>query len=759
MNRSIWVPPGPARAADPRVFRGQVSRIETYGFLANLHATELLAGTAIVAPQAINAGRPAPETRPVTVSAAGWVVVDPLRLLPHAGDNQAWWTYLETLASLSVELDLPRVAARWVADTLAAEGLGRAWRDVTDQSRLDSLTRLASAAMVLVADGELHRHQLGPAFNQDLEHRGRWAEMCRPETGQLGWKAAVQAVQNGRFEVHELEPWGPMLDVSGVMSSAALEAAPAAIARVLRRITRAVQGQARAGGIEKQAPRMRRGATPAPPLPAELHVDWVFEHPEVGAIWQRAGELRRNRTVSVLAYQLGRAARDAAMKSVSERVNAGRGEPAPPSGLARAMGDLSVALEPVLAGVRGDKNNEINERRVDAVLLAWSEVGQDIPHLRPALSGLQLELDPLRCLRMRVSGVALSPETKTVYVNLGAGWDRDELCYAFAELALHLLLGHPARTGDKEPGLWNLACDLLLAGWLREMGYGTPPPGAPYDETLSKLPSAEAIYLRLLDLPGAARRPASLRGGGLPDMMEGGEDAARALSEDEDRLWREAARRGMDDAQALMWAGSMPAGLLRELGERSAEPVPWRPALQAYLGSVVPTRVRRRSYARPSRRASLNPMEPRPARDREEPGPRHSLVVVIDTSGSVSDRDLAEALGGIRTTCQVLGIERVRVLSCDAGVTDHGWTAPWRAGDRVQLTGGGGTSLVPALQLTDQLAEERDGVHPETPMLIFTDGLFEDRLAPGREHAYLMPPGCRLLFPTSAPVFTVRAQP
>ncbi|WP_045234835.1 hypothetical protein, partial [Deinococcus pimensis] len=229
----------------------------------------------------------------------------------------------------------------------------------------------------------------------------------------------------------------------------------------------------------------------------------------------------------------------------------GRGAPA--AGLVKAMEELSTALRPVLAGRRGDKANEANERRVDAVLLAWSDVGQEVPHLRPALSELSLELDPVRCLRMRVSGVALDPRARTVYVNLGAGLTHDELKYGFAELALHLLLGHPARGKDKQPDAWALACDLLLAGWLEAMAYGKRPDDAPYHPVLSKLDSAEAIYLRLLDDPTLLRRRASLRGQGLPDLIGEGEDAARALTEEEDRLWREAAARGMEEADALRW--------------------------------------------------------------------------------------------------------------------------------------------------------------------------------------------------------------
>jgi len=77
---------------------------------------------------------------------------------------------------------------------------------------------------------------------------------------------------------------------------------------------------------------------------------------------------------------------------------------------------------------------------------------------------------------------------------------------------------------------------------------------------------------------------------------------------------------------------------------------------------------------------------------------------------------------------------------------------------RLVLKGGSGTSLIPALALADQLPGEPDGIHPDTPMLIVTDGLFDDRVAPTRVHAFLMPPDARLLFATRAPVFTVRGR-
>ncbi|PYE49462.1 vWA domain-containing protein [Deinococcus yavapaiensis] len=735
---TIWTPIAPARAMDARVLRTLLERHVTV--IDWRWDDDFDPADVIIAANTTRAGAPYARTRPLRVSSGAWTLAEPLRLAASEHVNALWWHYLATLARASVKLDLPRLASAWIADELRARDVN-AWRD----ANLDAfalLERTASAAMIIVADGEVHAH--GGFLDDDPSGHAAWADQGRVPLGRHGWRDALASVQSGRLTPQLIEPWGPMLDATGVFPDGAFEGVPSGIANTLRRLNRAVQGH----------PRAAQGGEGG-----EANVAWAHEHPDASHRFERTANTRRSTVTSRLAYQLGRAAREAAMSRAQERLehHASHAREDAPSGLASAMQELSTALQPVLAGKRGDRDNEANERRVDAVLLAWSDVGQNIPHLRPTLAELQLELDPVRCLRARVSGVALDPTLKVVYVNLGAGFEHEQLTYAFAELALHLALGHPARGHDKQPNAWNYACDLLLAGWLERMGYGTRPDGAPYDATLSNLDSAEAIYLRLLDDPSLLRRRPSLRGASLPDLIGAGEDAARALTDEEDRAWRDAAARGMEEADALRWAGSMPAGLNRALRERGAEPIPWRPALQAYLSKVVPVRVRRRTYAHPSRRSSLNPNEPRAGRGRDEPGPRHSLVLVVDTSGSVGDRDLAEALGGVRTTCQVLGVDRVRVLSCDAGVTDHGWSAPWRAGDRLVLKGGGGTSLIPALMLTEQLEHEPDGIHPDTPMLIVTDGLFDDRLAPRREHAFLMPPGTRLLFATRAPVFTIRA--
>lgn len=94
------------------------------------------------------------------------------------------------------------------------------------------------------------------------------------------------------------------------------------------------------------------------------------------------------------------------------------------------------------------------------------------------------------------------------------------------------------------------------------------------------------------------------------------------------------------------------------------------------------------TYRRPSRRAPAVPGVLLPAL--YQPVPR--VVVVIDTSGSVSDTDLAAALGEVTGVLRAVGLrgDRVTVLCCDAGAYAARHVS---AAGQVELYGGGGTDL------------------------------------------------------------------
>ena len=94
----------------------------------------------------------------------------------------------------------------------------------------------------------------------------------------------------------------------------------------------------------------------------------------------------------------------------------------------------------------------------------------------------------------------------------------------------------------------------------------------------------------------------------------------------------------------------------------------------------------------------------------------------------------------------------MRVVFCDAAPYDQGVMHPEDIAGAVQVRGRGGTKLQPGIDLL-----EHDPTFPKNaPLLIITDGACDRLQLYGREHAYLIPWGRRLLFPPKGPVFKLR---
>ena len=123
--------------------------------------------------------------------------------------------------------------------------------------------------------------------------------------------------------------------------------------------------------------------------------------------------------------------------------------------------------------------------------------------------------------------------------------------------------------------------------------------------------------------------------------------------------------------------------------------------------------------------------------------------VIIDTSASMQRDELGKALGAVVSYSQAQGVRRVRLVYCDAMPYDEGFVAIDSLATRVSVRGRGGTVLQPAVSLL----ETRPDFAKDAPILIITDGLCEDSLTVTHDHAFLVPPGGRLPFPTRKPVF------
>jgi predicted metal-dependent peptidase len=160
-------------------------------------------------------------------------------------------------------------------------------------------------------------------------------------------------------------------------------------------------------------------------------------------------------------------------------------------------------------------------------------------------------------------------------------------------------------------------------------------------------------------------------------------------------------------AQQARQAGRLSAALARWVDALLQPQVPWRVLLAYYMSSAARDDY---SFARPPRREG-NFILPR----------LHSaqidLIVVLDTSGSVTDEEMHEFVSEVDA---LKGQVRARITlhGCDADLAPNG---PWHFESWEQfvlpegLTGGGGTRFVPVFEWVEQ-----QGLTPDL-LLYFTD--------------------------------------
>ncbi len=361
--------------------------------------------------------------------------------------------------------------------------------------------------------------------------------------------------------------------------------------------------------------------------------------------------------------------------------------------------------------------------------------------------------DPMVCSRLNIAIAAVDAESKEIFVNPAAGLDELECRFVMAHELLHVGLRHQARCMGRDPYLWNVACDYVINGWLVEMGLGElPSVGALYDPRL-KGESAERVYDRIVTDMRRCRKLATLRGIGLGDMLNRGEQDWWNLGNgiELDEFYRRCLAQGLSYHEE-QGRGFLPAGLVEEIRALAQPPITWDVELARWFDHHFSPQEKRRSFARLSRRQSATPDIPRPrwvpALGSED---GRTFGVVLDTSGSMNRDLLAKALGTIASYSISRDVPAVRVVFCDAATYDQGYLPPEAIADRVKVKGRGGTILQPAIDLL----EKAEDFPVNGPLLIITDG-FCDRLHIRREHAFLMPEGRHLPFVAKGKVFRMK---
>lgn len=419
---------------------------------------------------------------------------------------------------------------------------------------------------------------------------------------------------------------------------------------------------------------------------------------------------------------------------------------------AAIRGAVAAAIEETGTVARGPGGPRRDPNSLAERARSWFVT--NYPLLAALAAAFEIVEDADLCERMEISVAAVDAEARQVFINPHFPWTWETMQFVIAHELLHVGLRHHARRQGRDGFLWNVACDYVINGWLVEMGVGTMPPGCLLDIDLAlETESAEAVYDRIAGDLRIRRRLAkarTFRGVKLGDIL--GERPPgwwRGAGVDLDEFYRRALAEGLELHGSCQGRGLLPGSLVEEIRALRQPPIPWDVALGHWLDEFFPPLERRRTYARASRRQSATPDIPRPVWERPlEPLRRRTFGVVLDTSGSMGPREIGRGLGAIAAYATSRDVPLVRVVQCDAGIHDMGYVEPDGLVGTVEIRGRGGTVLQPGIRALERAKD----FPPDAPILVITDGLC-DPLAISRPHAFLMPEGARLPFPSRAPRF------
>ena len=218
---------------------------------------------------------------------------------------------------------------------------------------------------------------------------------------------------------------------------------------------------------------------------------------------------------------------------------------------------------------------------------------------------------------------------------------------------LHVVYDHMGRRGNRDPEIWNIADDYAVNADLKRHKVGEFIKTVPclYEQKYDGK-AAEEIYDDLM------KNVQKISIDDLLDQMiddhmdgdgdddgdqegEGNKQGKRpSMSPEERERVRQEVKQAIINAASSAEAGSLPLGVERLIKQHTNPVMPWRELIQTNLTSAIRTDY---SWMRPSRRGwHMDAIMPG-----MNPGEEIDVVVAIDMSGSISNKQAQQFLGEI----------------------------------------------------------------------------------------------------------------
>ncbi len=289
-----------------------------------------------------------------------------------------------------------------------------------------------------------------------------------------------------------------------------------------------------------------------------------------------------------------------------------------------------------------------------------------------------------------------------------ANMSEEETTGVMAHEVMHVGMKHNLRRGDRDPERWNIACDYVINPILIEAGFSLPAGGL-YDEQYADLP-AERVYDMLPEDVSHLSQAGGM-GGVIDTTKEGGQSLSEAEVK---QMEADINSKVMMAANGAKSVGKLPASIEALVQRMKRNQIDWEEKVQRFVGGDQPDDY---SMRRPNRQMFDQVGVLAPSIVGTGCG---DILVWMDSSGSVSDREGEFFLGGLNAISRDVKPKSITVITCDAEIQS---VKRYEEGEEITLfsnKGRGGTCVQPVFNYIEQHNLNVDN------MICFTDmGIFD----------------------------------
>lgn len=256
-----------------------------------------------------------------------------------------------------------------------------------------------------------------------------------------------------------------------------------------------------------------------------------------------------------------------------------------------------------------------------------------------------------------------------------------ERIFLLAHEAFHIALLHLTRRGKRDPMIYNFAGDYVINQLLVDAGMSMPDMGL-YDIKYKGMTTEEVYDLLIKDPPPAPQ------GGIGQDLLEGATE--EEIQEIEANIVQTLVKAQTRSKMSGEKAGTVPNEVEIIIDELINPKLKWNEILERFLTDKAKDDY---SWQRPNR--FFQPDFIIPSQYSEALG---ELTVAIDTSGSLSQKDLIEILSEIQYIHETMKPSKLTIIDCDYKIHHIHEVKSSESITELEFSGRGGTSLHPVIE-------------------------------------------------------------